>query len=230
VDPPGRRDRWTNAGAPAATRPGHRRLCPRVGYMIEHVFDRIEHMASWSEFAADEPGLAEAIRALLQQYGPGLGYLATVRADGGPRVHPVSPVITDDGLFCFVVDSPKRRDLERDGRYALHSFPPEDSDDEAYLAGRARPVTDQAQIERLASDLRAAPQVDWRLFELRIDVAMVARYGGNAATPLAGDRPDRPAVQVWFDPASAAAGRTVGQRRVRGRRTPVATGEALPAA
>src|SRR5438093_1477038 len=108
-------------------------------------------MASWPEFAAAQPRLASAVRALVHQYGPGLGYLATVRADGGPRVHPVSPVITEEGLFCFVVDSPKRRDLERDGRYALHSFPPEDSDDEAYVAGRARPVTDEARVERLAS-------------------------------------------------------------------------------
>ncbi|MET0415816.1 MAG: pyridoxamine 5'-phosphate oxidase, partial [Actinoplanes sp.] len=47
-------------------------------------------MASWSDFAAAEPVLAAGIRALLQQYGPGMGYLATVRADGGPRLHPVS--------------------------------------------------------------------------------------------------------------------------------------------
>ncbi|ROT33549.1 pyridoxamine 5'-phosphate oxidase family protein [Micromonospora sp. HM5-17] len=186
-------------------------------------------MASWSEFASDEPGLAETIRALLQQYGPGLGYLATVRADGGPRVHPVSPVITDEGLFCFVVDSPKRRDLERDGRYALHSFPPEDSDDEAYLAGRARPVTDQARVARLADSLRAAPHVDWRLFEFSVEVAMVARHGSNGATPLAGGASDRPAVQVWLDPASAAASRSGAGRRGR-RRAPVASEEALPAA
>ena len=51
-------------------------------------------MASWSEFAVAEPRLAAAIQALVTHYGPGLGYLATVRADGGPRVHPVSPVIT----------------------------------------------------------------------------------------------------------------------------------------
>src|SRR3954454_12020781 len=114
-------------------------------------------MASWSDFAAASPHLATNVRALLQQYGPGLGYLATVRADGGPRVHPVSPVVTAEGLFCFVVDSPKRRDLERDGRYALHSYPPEDRDDEAYLSGRARPVEDARVIDRLAVDLRAAP-------------------------------------------------------------------------
>jgi hypothetical protein len=157
-------------------------------------------MASWSEFAADEPRLADGIRLLMQQYGPGFGYLATVRADGGPRVHPVCPVITDEGLFCFVVDSPKRRDLERDGRYALHSFPPEESDDEAYVAGRARPVTDQARVARVAEIGRAAPQVDWRLFEFTIDVAMLTRRGQSEATSRGGGQP---AVQVWLDPRAA---------------------------
>ncbi|MGK5675122.1 pyridoxamine 5'-phosphate oxidase family protein [Micromonospora sp. URMC 106] len=162
-------------------------------------------MASWSEFAADEPRLADGIRVLMQQYGPGFGYLATVRADGGPRVHPVSPVITDEGLFCFVVDSPKRRDLERDGRYALHSFPPEESDDEAYVAGHARPVTDPARVARLARSHRAAPQVDWRLFEFTVDVAMLARRepGGVGG---AGEGHGRPAVQVWLDPRATAPG------------------------
>jgi hypothetical protein len=159
-------------------------------------------MASWSDFAADAPRLAQVIRSLMEQYGPGLGYLATVRADGGPRVHPVSPVITEEGLFCFVIDSPKRRDLERDGRYALHSFPPENSDDEAYVAGRAHPVTDPERVDRLATDLRAAPSVDWRLFEFDVDVAMVARHGHTGATPLAADPEHRASVQVWLDPAS----------------------------
>ncbi|RKN46417.1 pyridoxamine 5'-phosphate oxidase family protein [Micromonospora endolithica] len=152
-------------------------------------------MTSWSEFATDEPRLADAISHLLQQYGPGFGYLATVRADGGPRVHPVSPVVTDEGLFCFVIDSPKRRDLERDGRYALHSFPAEESDDEAYVAGRARPVTDVARVARLARGFRAAPHVDWRLFEFTVEVAMVTRREPGGFTGHS-----RPAVQVWVDP------------------------------
>ncbi|NES14522.1 MULTISPECIES: pyridoxamine 5'-phosphate oxidase family protein [Micromonospora] len=159
-------------------------------------------MASWSEFAADEPRLADEIRLLLQQYGPGFGYLATVRADGGPRVHPVSPVITDDGLYCFVIDSPKRRDLERDGRYALHSFPPEESDDEAYVAGRARPVTDPATLARVVELGRAAPQVDWRLFEFTVDVAMLTRRD-QTSQPGAG----RPQVRVWLDPGATAVSR-----------------------
>ena len=164
-------------------------------------------MASWSEFAAADPTLAAAIRALLQQYGPGMGYLATVRADGGPRVHPVSPVIAGDGLYCFVVHSPKRRDLERDGRYALHSYPPEESDDEAYVAGRALPVTDPVVIGRLADALRASPDVDWRLYELTVESAMLRRHGPTGALPLASSPGTPPVTRKWRDPAARLAGR-----------------------
>ncbi len=168
-------------------------------------------MASWSEFVAASPRLAEAIRGLIQQYGPGMAYLATIRADGGPRVHPVSPVITDEGLFCFLICSPKRRDLERDGRYALHAFPAEESDDEAYLAGRACPVTDRAHVEKLARAQRAAPQVDWRLFEFTVEVAMLichpAAASAVAGSPEAGAHAPAAGLgsgrmtHVWRDPA-----------------------------
>lgn len=150
-------------------------------------------MVSWPEFAAAAPRLAAQVRTLLEQYGQGLGYLATVRADGGPRVHPVAPVITDEGLFCFVVPSPKRRDLERDGRYALHSFPPEDTNDEAYLTGNAVPVTDPERVRELAGRFQAAPQVEWRLFELTIEVAMVGRAG--------------PVYHIWRDRPGEPGGR-----------------------
>jgi hypothetical protein len=129
-------------------------------------------MVSWAAFATADPDLASAIRTLVCQYGPGLGYLATVRPDGGPRIHPVSPVITDEGLFCFVLPSPKRHDLDRDGRYSLHSYPPEDSNDEAYLTGKAQAVTDATLTAGLATLMRAAPGIDWKLYELSIDLAM----------------------------------------------------------
>ena len=154
-------------------------------------------MVSWSDFAAAEPSLAAGIRALLQQYGPGMAYLATVRADGGPRVHPVSPVITDEGLYCFVVDSPKRHDLDRDGRYALHSYPPEESDDEAILTGRAAPVRSPLVIARLAGALRASPDVDWRLYELSIESAVLRRHGPAGALPFAASPSVMPRVQSW---------------------------------
>ena len=157
-------------------------------------------MASWSAFAAAAPALAAGVRLLLQQYGPGLGYLATVNPDGALRVHPVSPVFTDDALYCFVVASPKRRDLERDGRYALHSYPPEENDDEALLTGRATPVDDPLVTARLAEALHASPIIDWRLFELSIETAMLRHHGTAGALPFAVRVP--PITQKWQDPAA----------------------------
>jgi hypothetical protein len=147
--------------------------CSDLELLFHIVVDMSSSWTSWDDFAGSAPLLAGDIRALLEQYGRGFGYLATIRGDGGPRVHPVAPVIADGGLFCFVIPSPKRRDLERDGRYALHSYPGDQSPDEAYLAGQARPVTDAERIDRLAELHRAAIGGDWRLFELDISVAMV---------------------------------------------------------
>jgi len=154
-------------------------------------------MASWSDFVAADPTLAAGIRALLQQYGPGMAYLATVRPDGAPRIHPVSPVITPEGLYCFLVNSPKRRDLERDGRYALHSYPPEENDDEAYLTGRAIPVRDQRVINDLADSLRASHTVDWQLYELLIDTATLRQHGPVGALPLSAAPAVRPLARTW---------------------------------
>lgn len=151
-------------------------------------------MASWSEFAAAAPSLAASIRDALHQYGPGLGYLATVRCDGAPRIHPVSPAVVSGGLYCCVLNTPKRRDLERDGRYALHAFPFEDGDDEACVRGRARLVTEPNVIRRVAEQLRAETSIDWWLYELGIESAMFTRRraGFTVGVPAT--------YQIWVDP------------------------------
>ena len=154
-------------------------------------------MASWSDFTAADPSLAAGIRALFEQYGPGMAYLATVRPDGGPRLHPVSPVFTDQALYCFVIPSPKRRDLERDGRFALHSFPAEESDDEAYLTGQATRLHDRATIAALADALRASPAVDWHLFELHLHQATLRRHGPAGALPFAANPAVSPVSRTW---------------------------------
>lgn len=41
------------------------------------------------------------------------------------------------GIFAFIIPSPKQRDLHRDGRYAMHSYPREDDEDAFFVAGRA---------------------------------------------------------------------------------------------
>ena len=56
-------------------------------------------MPRWEQFEQEAPALAESGRKLIYQVPVGLGYLATVRPDGGPRVHPFCPVITGGGLY-----------------------------------------------------------------------------------------------------------------------------------
>src|SRR5215211_4082394 len=112
-------------------------------------------MATWAEFEAAMPEMAGAGRALLFQHGPGLAYLATVRKDGGPRIHPVCPVIADGDLYAFIGRSPKLYDLLRDGRYALHTFPCEDRDHELFITGRAIPVSDPVRFARADTVYRA---------------------------------------------------------------------------
>lgn len=136
-------------------------------------------MATWREFAEAMPDLAAAGRALLYQFGPGLGFLATVRRDGGPRLHPICPLIVDGRLVAFIIDSPKRADLLRDGRYALHSFPPEQVDNEFYLTGRATVSEDPAVRVAVSAAVQAQGTThgaDDLLFEFQIEQALHAAY------------------------------------------------------
>ena len=97
-------------------------------------------MLTWTQFEGQEPALAAVGRAQFYQHNIGLGFLATVRRDGGPRVHPVCPVISPAGLHVLILPGPKRGDLRRDGRYSLHTemFPPPREDDGFAVTGRAR--------------------------------------------------------------------------------------------
>src|SRR5204863_7350541 len=101
-------------------------------------------MVTWKEFATVEPDLADVGRALLFQFGVGLAFLATVRKDGGPRLHPVCPVLSHGRLYVLIIlTSPKQQDLLRDGRYALQTFPqPKPDSAEFYLTGRADLIED----------------------------------------------------------------------------------------
>jgi hypothetical protein len=98
-------------------------------------------MASWTEFAKQAPELAEFGKTRFQSE---VAYLGTLRADGSPRVHPVTPIIGDE-LFLFMEPtSPKGKDLQRDSRYTLHCSV-EDSDGgegEFYVRGRAKLIDD----------------------------------------------------------------------------------------
>jgi hypothetical protein len=71
------------------------------------------------------------------------------------------PLVTGDALVGILHPSPKRQDLHRDGRYALHCFPP-DNEDAFVVGGRAMLVQDPGR-RRKATDLFLA--------ERRLDTA-----------------------------------------------------------
>ncbi len=100
--------------------------------------------SSWGEFEAASPALADTgLRLLYQGSDLASAFLATLAPDGGPRVHPIFPVVADGELWLFIVNmSPKYRDLVRNGRFALHSFPLPEGGEEFYVRGRAEPIVD----------------------------------------------------------------------------------------
>jgi hypothetical protein len=92
-------------------------------------------MASWAEFEAAAPEIAAVGRRLFAKHE--VAYLATVSAQERPRVHPFCPAIAEGHLWAFVMnESPKRRDLDANGHFAIHALPG-DEDEEFYVAGHA---------------------------------------------------------------------------------------------
>jgi hypothetical protein len=100
-------------------------------------------MTSWAEFARQVPELAAFGEA---RFRSGVAYLGTVRADGSPRVHPVTPILGEQ-LFLFMEPtSPKGKDVLRDARYTLHCAVEDSSggEGEFYVRGRAMRIDDPA--------------------------------------------------------------------------------------
>jgi predicted pyridoxine 5'-phosphate oxidase superfamily flavin-nucleotide-binding protein len=146
-------------------------------------------MPSWGEFANTEPEMAAIGSALLEKHG--LAYLATVRADGAPRVHPVCPFIIDGRLFVATPrSSPKARDQLRDPRVALHLLPGE-NDDEFRIRGRARAVTDEDARAAVRAQGPHFLKVDDYYFEYDIEEAATA-YWVNVGQPGT-----YPALRAW---------------------------------
>jgi hypothetical protein len=131
-------------------------------------------VATWAEFEAAAPEIARIGRALLEQHH--LAYLATVRRDGSPRVHPVSPFIIDGHLIVSTPPaSPKAADQMRDGRYMLHCLPGTD-DAEFSIRGRARLLGDgRVRSLVLARGPHFVKEHD-RIFEYDIEEAATASW------------------------------------------------------
>ncbi len=128
-------------------------------------------MFTWREFSEARPDLAAVGKCVLYQHGVGLGFLSTVRPDGGPRVHPICPVLFDGALFGMIVPGPKLQDLRRDPRYALHSetSPPPHHDDAFYITGTVKELSNQQLWDGVAAQMLSERNLTepWRDFELQ---------------------------------------------------------------
>jgi pyridoxamine 5'-phosphate oxidase-like protein len=131
-------------------------------------------MPSWSEFEAAAPELAARVRERLDAHTHKT--LATIRADGSPRISGTEARITDGELWIGSMwQARKARDLQRDPRFALHggSDDPPDWSGDAKLAGVAEEITDPERVRRINGD--DAPSGPSHLF--RLDLREVSTVG-----------------------------------------------------
>jgi hypothetical protein len=131
----------------------------------------------WGEFTTREPELA-MFGAERLTAAP--AYLATVRPDGLPRVHPVTPIFSPRGLFLFMEPtSPKARDLRERGWFALHNGVPDNagSGGEFDVTGRGMVVEDLDMWSHVADAASYTPLGRYILFELQVSEARCHGYG-----------------------------------------------------
>jgi hypothetical protein len=136
-------------------------------------------MITWKLFSDSVPELASFGE---QRINGRICYLATVRLDGSPRVHPVSPFIADGHLLLHMEPtSPKKHDLIRDPRFALHCSVEDNSGGtgEFLIRGRGKLISDASlyhlAFER-AKEIGLEPKERYILFELCLEEAMSTIY------------------------------------------------------
>jgi hypothetical protein len=128
-------------------------------------------VARWSEIEVAEPRFAQAVRDRLDA---GVHKtLATLRADGSPRISGIEVFFSDGDLwFGSMPRARKAIDLRRDSRFALHgaSTDPPDWDGDAKLSGRAEEVTEpERRLRVFRSRGSDPPSSDSHLFRAEID-------------------------------------------------------------
>ena len=109
-------------------------------------------------------------------------YLATVRKNGYPRVHPFTPFVTSGHLFAFMEPaSPKGLDLQRNGLYAIHSLVIDmnGSNGEFTITGRAHLVTDQGARDLAVKGCPYRPKERYVCYEFKLEECMTNTYANG---------------------------------------------------
>jgi hypothetical protein len=119
----------------------------------------IGRMTAWRDVERAEPEFARRVLTLFD--GHRHKTIATVRADGSPRISGIEVAFEDGELaFSSMPNARKGADLGRDPRFALHSAtidPVEGAEaqwpGEAKISGRARPLAGGSDGDRFHADI-----------------------------------------------------------------------------
>jgi len=145
---------------------------------------------SWREFAEIEPEMARFGSKRLKY---GVMYLATIRRNGYPRVHPFTPYVASGRFFAFMEPtSPKGLDLQRNGLYAIHSLVTDmnGSNGEFTMSGRAELVTDPTTRNLAAKGCPYTPKDRYACYEFKLEECLINTYVDGV-----------PKIRRWWDKA-----------------------------
>ncbi|GAA4996707.1 pyridoxamine 5'-phosphate oxidase family protein [Kitasatospora paranensis] len=125
-------------------------------------------MTTWQDFEHEAPDLAPLVRARFEANKHHV--LGTLRRDGAPRVSGTEvQFIGADLTIGSMWGAVKARDLQRDGRFALHSNPADETmaAGDAKVSGTAVEISDPVDLAAYESDLpQPAPPGPFHAFRL----------------------------------------------------------------
>ena len=133
-------------------------------------------MLTWGQFEREAPELAGFGAGRMSEM---VMYIGTIRKTGYPRVHPFTPFVSSGHLFAFMEPtSPKAHDLQRDGRYSIHSLVKDSngSDGEFAITGRAQLVGDADTRALAVAGCPYTPADRYICFEFRVEECLTTHY------------------------------------------------------
>jgi hypothetical protein len=155
-------------------------------------------MASFAAVDSEEPDFAARVRATFDKHAHKV--LATLRADGSPRVSGIEARFADGELWLAGMPrSVKFADLRRDPRMALHSGSddPDTFTADAKISGRAVEVTDPAGLAGYAGTDVPDQAQPFELFRIDVDqVVLTALSEAKDALVISAWRPGRGITQT----------------------------------
>ena len=155
-------------------------------------------MAAFSDVEADQPEFAARVKACFDAHRHKI--LATLRADGAPRVSGIEAAFAEGQLWLAGMPrSVKFVDLRRDPRMALHSGSdePDTFSADAKVSGRAVEVTDPAERTAFGTATGSPADGDYELFRIDLDqVVLTAVAPAKDALVISSWRPGRGLTEV----------------------------------